>query len=414
MHEEREVLKPDTVVDSVYRVDRVLGFDSFGIAYLCEDLNLSHKSLVKECFPSGLELVRDGDEICALSRAACDAFEERFKQRAVREARKLTKISHPNISRLQNILLRNGTVYIVMPFEEGEPFAEFIARRKSCGGALGEDVLSKMLKALLSAMTAAHECGLSCGLFSPENVIIRKDCSPLITGFGFEDGSSDDSRTRPSPNSAAIADIHRLGAMFYGALAGINPPNAQEFAQPLAELLKNEYSKNFLDSIDAAVSFENGFSSPAEWLARIEAAIGGKAEKERFNPTEKAGSFGKITAVISEAAAPILSSLKIRSEKFALVCGGDRFVFKLKDGDSITAGRGEDCGVIIPDSPDKYMSVSRRHLMFTLKGNDFIMLNLKGDDNPVYLCGEKISGNTKLPLGKTFSAGGLDFKMERV
>ena len=113
-------LPPGTKIDS-FEIRSVLGTGGFGITYGAYDNRLERRVAIKEYFPSGLAFRSSGSTTLQLtSQTDGDAYEYGLK-RFLDEGRVLAKFREPSIVRVTQFLEANGTAYLVMDYEDGEP-----------------------------------------------------------------------------------------------------------------------------------------------------------------------------------------------------------------------------------------------------------------------------------------------------
>ena len=115
---------------SEYRVDKILGCGGFGITYLAYDVNLDLPVALKEYFPNDLAVRGTDSPVSMRTGRAEDSVEQHNwgLERFVDKARALATFRHPNIVRVLRYFRENGTAYIVMEYESGDPLKRWPAR----------------------------------------------------------------------------------------------------------------------------------------------------------------------------------------------------------------------------------------------------------------------------------------------
>lgn len=93
-------LRTGTVLGGRYAIERVLGIGSYGISYLCKDLRIGHKCVVKQVRPSR----RNG-------RKGLPVFE--------REAAVLASLDHPGVPKLLNRFSERRHLFLCMEYMRG-------------------------------------------------------------------------------------------------------------------------------------------------------------------------------------------------------------------------------------------------------------------------------------------------------
>jgi len=256
-----------------YEIKHVLGIGGFGITYKGYDHTLACDVAVKEYLPSDLA-TRTSDKITIVpqseeDRAAYHSGLEKFLQ----EARTLAKFKMPNIVRVNRYLETNGTAYIVMDYEDGEPLSQYLKARRT----LSENKIREIMVPLLEGLQVIHEQKVLHRDIKPGNIYIRKTGSPVLLDFGAarqalqndEQHKTDtvtpgyapfeqyDSRGLQGP----WTDIYGLGATIYQCITGKPPAPAPERmaalnnqqADPVLNLQRitnSLYSMELLDIVD--------------------------------------------------------------------------------------------------------------------------------------------------------------------
>src|SRR5262245_7670775 len=272
-----------------YRIKRVLGAGGFGITYLADEMALARLVTIKEYFPAEVAARSTTSEA---SPRSCDCAED-YKwglERFIEEAQTLARFVHPNIVRVYRYFRANNTGYMVLHFEEG---ASFKAWLRGLRRAPRQPELDGILKPLLEALETVHAGDFLHRDIAPDNIIIRKDGSPVLIDFGSARGEiANHSKTvsalvKPgySPyeqyatdgrRQGPWTDIYALGATLYHAVSGKRPPDApsrmvnDEYVPARAAALSS-YRSGFLAAIDQALRLEVGERprSIAQWREQL-------------------------------------------------------------------------------------------------------------------------------------------------
>ncbi|HEV8265907.1 MAG TPA: serine/threonine-protein kinase [Gemmatimonadales bacterium] len=196
-----------------YQVERELKTGGMGMIFLGRDTALDR--------PIAIKIIRP--ELASAHAA------ERF----LREARTLATLNHPNVVPIHQVGEREGFVFYVMAYLEGETLAERLAK-----GPLPPPEAVQLGRDLLHALEAAHTRGVVHRDIKPDNIFVVGGRA-VLTDFGIAKSLSDPSAaplTAPGqpvgtldympPEQAAggevtaRTDIYSLAMVLYEALTG--------------------------------------------------------------------------------------------------------------------------------------------------------------------------------------------------
>mgnify|MGYP000267979706 CR=1 FL=1 len=125
------------------------------------------------------------------------------RQRLIREAQALAKLSHPGVVSLYDVGEVQGRVFIVMELVEGCTLRHWLRQP----GRTTEEILDAFGKAALG-LQAAHDAGIVHRDFKPENVLVGHDGRVRVTDFGLallaEDTDTLDSSERAGSSSPRL------------------------------------------------------------------------------------------------------------------------------------------------------------------------------------------------------------------
>jgi len=266
-----------------YKLQSVLGAGGFGITYLAHDTNLQKDVAIKEYLPSAVAVRGSGGTVLPTTTG----MEKDYRwglDRFIQEARTLAKFSHPHIVRVNRFFEANGTGYMVMDYEAGEPLKAWLQRNPFPP----EPALRAMLAPLLDGLEKVHAAGFLHRDIKPDNIFIRKDGGPVLIDFGSArqavGGATQTLTTIVSPGYAPFeqyttsaeqgpwSDIYSLSGVLYFAITSQSPPDAitrmksDALTQGLGAA-RMRYSGAFVDAVGWGLALEEG-SRPrniAQW-----------------------------------------------------------------------------------------------------------------------------------------------------
>ncbi len=257
-----------------YRIERVLGAGGFGVTYLATEIALARRVTIKEYFPADFAARSNGIDAAPRSQGS-DVDYRWGLDRFIEEAQTLAKFNHPHIVRVYRYFRANNTGYMVLHFEEGQSFKSWL---KGLGRAPRQKELDGILEPLLDALSLIHDSDFLHRDIAPDNIIIRKDGTPVLIDFGSARGEiATNSKTvsalvkpgySPYEQYAATSrqqgpwtDIYALGATLYHAVSGKRPPDSpsrmvKDEIIPAATAALSSYRPRFLEAVDRALALQ--------------------------------------------------------------------------------------------------------------------------------------------------------------
>ena len=208
-----------------YELDREIGRGGMGIVYKAKDKRLKRHVAVKLLPP---EL----------------AFRGEIRSRFLKEAETAAQLSHPNIVPIYSVDERDGLVYFVMAFVDGEN----LGARLHARGRLDPTDARRIMKEVAEALAYAHERGVVHRDIKPDNILLCTDDDGrvMVTDFGIARAVTEGADSRLTATGMAIgtpaymspeqsmgereidgrSDLYALGVVGYQMLSGELPFNA--------------------------------------------------------------------------------------------------------------------------------------------------------------------------------------------
>ncbi|MDI3389732.1 serine/threonine-protein kinase [Streptomyces sp. B-S-A8] len=228
------------VVDGRFELIERLGSGGMGTVWRARDTVLHREVALKE--------VRSPDPAQS-PEAGADA-DRVLRERVLREARALARLSHPHVVTIHHIVdaAVEGHPWLVMELLPGHTLQDRLAQ-----GPLDPREAARLGRQVLSALRAAHAAGIQHRDVKPANVMLREDGSAVLTDFGIAalQGTSSLTATGDligSPEYIAperirgtdddpASDLWSLGLVLYVAVEGVSPLRRATTLATLAAVL---------------------------------------------------------------------------------------------------------------------------------------------------------------------------------
>ncbi|MFK7751544.1 MAG: serine/threonine protein kinase [Sedimentitalea sp.] len=290
-----EALKPGTqLLNGQYTIVRYLSSGGFGITYLARD-SLERMVVIKECFPDTF-CSRVNKTVQARSRSHHSDFRA-FVALFVREARSLSKLTHPHVVGVHQVFEDNETAYMALDLIDGQDLLELIETGEV---TFTPEQIKLILLKLLDAVALVHDQDMLHRDISPDNILIDKSGAPVLIDFGaareeaskksrvlstvlvVKDGYSPQEFYIAGSQQSPASDLYALAATFFHLIAGQAPPNSQARLAAIASNAPDPYPRlagrfdgfdpGFLQAIDQAMNVFPGdrIATARDWIARID------------------------------------------------------------------------------------------------------------------------------------------------
>jgi serine/threonine-protein kinase len=216
-----------TMIDGKYEIIRILGEGGMGVVYLARDIHTETDVVIKAI-------------------RAEYSHRKDFRDRILAEGRTLARIDHPNVVRLNAVVVEPAALYLVMQFIEGESLDRTIERHVQMRTPIPLDLTLRVFFQVLDGVGAAHREGVIHRDLKPGNILLRtRDAVAKVTDFGIakaeQDAQTGKGQTKGIIGSLLYmapeqlrgqrdldkrADIYALGILFFELLSGHVPFDA--------------------------------------------------------------------------------------------------------------------------------------------------------------------------------------------
>jgi serine/threonine protein kinase len=269
----RKALLPRTELDC-YHIVRLIGSGGFSLIYLARDDETQDEVAVKEYFPKRFGTRGERDQVEVSEESKLNSYYRGLKL-FFSEARTLAKLRHPNIVKVRNCFLANGSAYLVMDYEPGKNLGTYIKKRQ---GGLSTNFLMTVFPPLLDALDLMHRQQHLHLDIKPGNIHLRPGGNPLLLDFGavhefseasdmlkaqiITPGFSPVEQYYSKGNIGPWSDVYAVGATMRACLDGKPPPAATEIdagkskLTPAVEKFPNRYPAWLLQAIDWAMELD--------------------------------------------------------------------------------------------------------------------------------------------------------------
>lgn len=238
-------IAPGTVIGNRYTLGNVIGEGGSGITYIGLDNTLGVTVAVKEYYPFGWcdRNTTAGNTVAVTSDDKSEFF-EKGRSRFLNEARTLAGFQKdPGVVDVIDFLEENHTAYIVMEYLYGITLREYLKQN----GTLAPDQAVRMLLPSMRALAKIHNAGVIHRDISPDNIMMLRDGSLKLMGFGSAcDYDNADNRSasnmlrqgyapaeqyRRNDEQGPWTDVYGMCATIYRAITGITPVDSIDRVQ---------------------------------------------------------------------------------------------------------------------------------------------------------------------------------------
>lgn len=234
-------LKPGaSLQQGKYIIISKLGQGGFGITYLAEQPALGRHVAVKEFFPKSFcnrDTTSSRMVVGVSSQAASVTL---HRQKFLKEAQNIARLSHNGIIRIYDIFAENDTAYYIMEYMPAGSLKDYVARN----GALGVSRAMGYVRQLADTLRFVHNHNITHLDIKPGNILLSDDDRPVLIDFGLSkryDSEGGETSASPIGRSQGYSapeqymdgalrafspatDVYALTATLYTMLTGEVPP----------------------------------------------------------------------------------------------------------------------------------------------------------------------------------------------
>lgn len=151
------------ILTGAYELEGEIGRGGMGIVYSARDLKLRRRVAIK-VLPPDL------------------AFKQEIRKRFIREAQTAARLSHPHIVPIHSVGEKDGLVYFVMGYVDGESLAARLRRRER----LPVEEARRIMKETADALGLAHAMSVIHRDIKPDNILLEGTRRRvMVTDFGI-------------------------------------------------------------------------------------------------------------------------------------------------------------------------------------------------------------------------------------
>ena len=259
-----------SILNSKYKIERILGEGGFGITYQATDIIVNETVAIKEYFPATM-VTRDTTngytkDITIITSSDKNGFEKGLAKFA-EEAANLAKFRNVSgIVSVKTFFYENNTGYMVMEYIEGITLKEYLASNE---GKIPYDKVIAMLMPIMDALNSIHKVGIIHRDISTDNIMLSKDNQIKLIDFGaaryvgnedeksltimLKEGYAPPEQYRSDAKQGPWTDVYALCATMYRMISGNTPVDSIARVMEKDTLVRLDKFENIPSNIADAI-----------------------------------------------------------------------------------------------------------------------------------------------------------------
>lgn len=285
-------IKIGSLIENKYKVIAQIGRGGMSTVWLALNEKANKQWAIKEVRKSS----RNGSEI--------------IKQNLITETKILTKLNHPNLPSIIDIIDGDNTYLIIMDYVEGRTLKDLVDDK----GALPQNDVINYAIQLCSVLEYLHERKppIIYRDMKPANIMLKPNGEVVLIDFGtareFKEGQENDTTSLGTRGYAAPeqyggngqtdqrTDIYNLGATIYHLVTGKNPAKPPYEMRPI-----REWDPSLSSGLESIIMkcIETDPNQRYQSAAELKYALEHYVELETQYVNEKRKSFKKFIIMLS-------------------------------------------------------------------------------------------------------------------
>ena len=266
--------------------------------------------------------------------------DEEFITMFMDEARIVSRIAHPNVVPMVDVVQNDEGLFLVMEYVHGESLSRLLRTTRKTGEKIPPRIVSAVMSAMLHGLHAAHETkganGELLGVVhrdvSPQNVIVGADGVPRVLDFGIAKAAGRVQVTREGQIKGKLSymapeqirgsvdrrsDVFAASVVLWEMLAGRRFHEGAKDVDIVTRVMRGEFvapstfDPSITPELDAIVMRGLAFDPDQRFTTAREMAAALHAEIGSASPTEVGAWVERLGKDVLEARANLVSAMEL-------------------------------------------------------------------------------------------------------